>query len=422
MKKLLLLSVFMLATFFAKAGDTARVLFIGNSFTATNNMPQMLQSFAQSLGDWVEYETVTPGGATFQNHVANTTTRTKLAAGGWDYVVLQEQSQLPAMRNAQVASDVYPYARQLDSMARAGSPCAETIFFMTWGYRNGDVMNCPSFPTVCTYYGMDSLIRKRYSIMADSNAAVLAPVGAVWRHLGSTVDLYQTDQMHPSIAGSYAAAASFYSVIFRKDPMNATFTSSLDSLTAAMVRDAAKMVAYDSLAYWNVGAYDPFAAFSHSATGRTVNFVNNSASAASYQWQFGDGASATSASPTHTYASAGTYNVRLIASRCGMSDTVTRTITVTGGSNSINAASGGMIARIFTNEQGTRLFVDAGNSKLPGIVSVRAITGQVVMQMNITPDAGRQGIDISGIAAGSYIVTLEQSAQQAAIGRISIVR
>ncbi|MEO1257585.1 MAG: PKD domain-containing protein [Bacteroidota bacterium] len=44
-----------------------------------------------------------------------------------------------------------------------------------------------------------------------------------------------------------------------------------------------------------------------------VIFVNQSTSASSYYWDFGDGNSSTAEHPSHTYAAAGTYTVKLRA-------------------------------------------------------------------------------------------------------------
>lgn len=55
----------------------------------------------------------------------------------------------------------------------------------------------------------------------------------------------------------------------------------------------------------------------------TVQFSNNSSNASSFTWDFGDGTSSTSLSPSHTYNANGSYNVSLIANAgaCG-SDTL----------------------------------------------------------------------------------------------------
>lgn len=74
----------------------------------------------------------------------------------------------------------------------------------------------------------------------------------------------------------------------------------------------------------------PNAAFNYSANDLTLNFNNFSSNAAtSWTWHFGDGTTSTLHHPTHTYPSAGTYTVCLVAtSWCG-SDSTCQTITVT---------------------------------------------------------------------------------------------
>jgi len=85
-----------------------------------------------------------------------------------------------------------------------------------------------NWPPVCTYEGMDDLLRERYLEMGEMNEAVVSPVGAVWRHLRENnpdVQLYANDGSHPSPEGSYAAACAFFSVLFRENPTLITFAS-----------------------------------------------------------------------------------------------------------------------------------------------------------------------------------------------------
>ncbi|HRO43368.1 MAG TPA: T9SS type A sorting domain-containing protein [Flavipsychrobacter sp.] len=253
---LFLLSVLFTANTYAS--DTARVLFIGNSYTAVNNLPQLLTTLAASAGDVVITDANIPGGTTLKNHSTNPTTLSKIALGTWDYVVLQEQSQIPSFPDAQVDMDMYPYAKILDSLIRKANICTETVFYMTWGRKNGDASNCTFFPPVCTYSGMDSLLRLRYQTLADTNDAILSPVGAVWRKLRNTnptINLYDADESHPSLAGSYAAACAFYATLFSKNPTTITANAGLPPADAAAIRAAAKAVVYDSLQYWKIGTY-----------------------------------------------------------------------------------------------------------------------------------------------------------------------
>ena len=142
-----------------------RVLFIGNSYTAVNNLPQLTADCALSIGFAgfpMEIASSTPGGTTFQMHTTNATTQSLINQGNWDYVVLQEQSQLPSFPDAQVAAECFPYAAQLNDQILSIDSCTETVFYMTWGRQNGDSGNCASWPPVCTYEGMDSLLNLRY--------------------------------------------------------------------------------------------------------------------------------------------------------------------------------------------------------------------------------------------------------------------
>ncbi len=57
----------------------------------------------------------------------------------------------------------------------------------------------------------------------------------------------------------------------------------------------------------------PVAGFTFTADILTFTFTNTSTGADSYSWDFGDGATSTQASPVHTYASAGVYTVKMVA-------------------------------------------------------------------------------------------------------------
>lgn len=302
-----------------------KVLFIGNSYTYVNDLPLLLSNAAQSVGDSVIYESNCIGGYTLQSHSTNATTLQKIAQANFDFVVLQEQSQLPSFPISQVQSSVYPYAQQLDSLINDANSCTETVFYMTWGRKNGDASNCPNWPPVCTYSGMDSLLRLRYMQMANDNNAIISPVGAVWRHIRNNypnIELYNADESHPSLAGSYAAACTFYSILFRKNPSQISFISTLDSTDASNIRNAAKLVVYDSLNFWNVGNYDMNVNFTYtygSSTG--IILMNQSTNYDSVRWDFGDGNQSTAGSPIHVYQQGGTYTITLVGYRCNETDT-----------------------------------------------------------------------------------------------------
>lgn len=324
---------FVLFSFLALAQPTnQRVLFLGNSYTSMNNLPQMLKDAAASVSDTVEFDVNAPGGYTFQGHFTNSTSLNKIMAGGWDFVVLQEQSQMPSFPDQQVVAQVFPFAQKLDSIVRYYNSCVETVFYMTWGRKNGDASNCSNWPPVCSYHGMDSLLNLRYQLMAEQNSAIVSPVGAVWNYIRTNnpeIELYQTDESHPSVAGTYLAACTFYTTLFRKDPTLLTFYSSLSVADAINIQQAVKLNVFDSLAKWNIGLYDLNADFEMEQTlESTVYFVNNSTASAISFWSFGDGTTSLETSPTHVYSQPGNYEVLLISSLCGKTDTIIKSITV----------------------------------------------------------------------------------------------
>ena len=217
MKKVFFVVVFI--PIFVSSQQTKEVLFIGNSYTYQNNMPQLVSNIATSFGDTLNYESSLLGGATFNIHSTNSATLSKISQDPWDYVVLQAQSQEPSFSPNQVANNVYPYAQILIDSIQSNSMCTEPIFFMTWGRKYGDQTNCAVYPPVCTYLGMQQRLRESYLDMTFSHNATCSPVGMSWKESiaqDSTLNLYSPDNSHPSVFGSYLAACSFYASIFKR--------------------------------------------------------------------------------------------------------------------------------------------------------------------------------------------------------------
>ena len=306
--------------------QNTRVLFIGNSFTYVNDLPGLFTQLAASMGETVQTGMSAPGGYTFQGHTTLPATTAALAQGDWDYVVLQEQSQLPSFPPAQVATDCYPYAAQLAQQARAANPCVEVIYMMTWGKENGDDTNCASWPPVCTYEGMQQRLHESYVQMAVDNSAWCAPVGEVWRQHREqfpAMGLY-SDGSHPNIIGSYIAASTLCATIFRRTCEPATSEpGGMPAGQAAIIRTLASGVVLTS-EEWNIGVNDPVAEASwNNVGGNDALFANNTTGAVSQEWHFGDGAISTDVDPMHTYANTGAYTVTLIvADVCGRTDTL----------------------------------------------------------------------------------------------------
>lgn len=387
------------------AQNTKRALFIGNSYTAVNNLPLTIANVALSMNDTLIYDSNTPGGYTFQLHSTNATSLNKIAAGNWDFVVLQEQSQLPSFPDNQVATDVFPYAAVLDSLINLHNPCAETMFYRTWGRKNGDASNCGFFPPLCTYEGMDSMLHLRYMMMAEEHDATVSGVGAVWRYIRTnfpTIELYNPDQSHPSVAGTYAAAVCFYVSMFQKDPMLVSYNGGLTSAVADSIKSAVKAVVYDDLTYWFIGTYAPNADFAFSVLTDTVAFNNLSAYSTDFHWDFGDGNTSVLENPTHEYAASGNYTVTLIVSNCDQADTIAMPVNIT----LLGIEKHKELAdyQVYPNPVSNQLFVKLEDFNLENLF-ITDLQGKVyypkysVHNQTIT-------VDFSNYAAGVYFLNL----------------
>lgn len=135
-----------------------RVLFIGNSYTYSNDLPAIMQGLAASGGDSLDYVMEAPDGASLEEHYRRGSAAIGLRDGAWDYIVLQEQSLRPALPIRQVEREFFRYGELLDKQAKALHPGAETVLYVTWGRWSHTGPLCGLMPAACDYWGLDSLI------------------------------------------------------------------------------------------------------------------------------------------------------------------------------------------------------------------------------------------------------------------------
>lgn len=349
MKKLIFLLC--LAPFCVRSQVNKKInaLFLGNSYTYVNDLPLLTSQLALANGDTLVYDSNTPGGYTLQNHFMDVTTNAKINASAWKYVIVQAQSQEPSFSPAQVFSQTLPYARKLDSLIKHNNNCTNTVFYETWGRKNGDASNCGTYPPVCTYLGMQDRLKQSYKKFADTCNAVMSPVGEAFRRsiaLNPTLELYQPDESHPSLEGSYLAACVFYEVLFQKSVLSNTFVSTINTGTASFLRQVAHTVVNDSLITWNLGKNLPWADFPYQASGLNCQFISNSPNMLN-KWYFGDAAISAQANPSHFYTSSGTYTVSHVVSNACKKDSVSKVVTIA--TSGINSNSKNVSLHIYPN-------------------------------------------------------------------------
>jgi len=282
--KLFILNGFLLLPLILFSQIEKQALFIGNSYTYMNGLPELINQIAISKGNSLIYESHTPGGSTLMQHASNSNVQSLLNATEWDYVILQEQSQNPSFPPYQVASQVYPYAEILCEEIREANPCTEPIFFMTWGRENGDSQNCANYPPICTYEGMQDRLAESYTEMAQNNESLLAPVGIAWKDIRDQhpeINLYSSDGSHPSIQGSYLAACIFYTILFDDSATNNYTPTNLNINEAQLIQTFANNAINDYETDYN--RY-PEALADYEIIGENLHLFNQSIHHDSIHW------------------------------------------------------------------------------------------------------------------------------------------
>lgn len=307
-----------------------KVLFIGNSYTYANNLPQMVADIALSKSDTVLFDSNTPGGYTFYAHCNDANSIQKIRSQKWDVVILQGQSQEPSLSPATVMIQTYPFAKQLCDSIRANNACTEIMFYMTWGRKNSDMSYCSTYSPSCTYNGMQARLRESYMLFKDSFMTSVAPIGVAWKTFRNNyplVDLYSPDESHPSVHGTYLAACVFYSTIFKKTTIGSSYNPSLPLADVTNIQTTASQTVLDSMDLWNLGSNFPKADFSYSLTAAlNCQFTNISKNATTFYWSFGS----TLKNPTYVFPGYGSYNVVLKSSNQCKDDSVSKLISFTG--------------------------------------------------------------------------------------------
>jgi len=315
------------------------VLFIGNSYVTANDLPNTFRQLALSLGETVTVQTSAPGGYTLFQHSTYAPTLDAITSQNWDFVVMQEQSQLGALPS-NVTTTEYGML-QLMAEIETNWECTYPVLYMTWGRENGDAQNCASFPFMCTYAGMQEALRTNYVALGNFNDAWVSPVGAAWATVRAEhpeINLYVADGSHPSVAGTYLAASVFYCTLFHEPCTAATFNSTLDPATAATLRSIASATVLDEFETWNLDMPNGTDALLDGFTlgADFVTLVHNGAG--EHLWTCTNGQSFTTGTCTFTFETSGTFVVtHTYNDPCGNSDTRTFTFDMAVGLDELGA-------------------------------------------------------------------------------------
>lgn len=316
--------------------DSIKVLYLGNSHTFYNDLPQLTYDLALSNGDTIIFESNTPGGCTLghpeNGHFYNQISLELILSMEWDYVILQEQS-LFAVIDYYRDNYMYPGARSLDSLIKLNNECTETIIQLIWGKKSGGEFCINSHCTIdfMNFSHMQDSLTAEYLRLADTLSCTVAPTGEAWKEViqnNEALELFSPDESHPSLAGSYLTACVYYAVLFQKSPAGLSFTGGLESADALYLQQTADAIVFGNPSLWNINGNIPVAGFETIQVDNTVMCTDTSINADFYLWDFGDGTTDSVQNPEHTYTGPGTYLILQEVSTACFMDIATDTVVV----------------------------------------------------------------------------------------------
>lgn len=171
-----------------------KILFIGNSYTYGNDLPEILAQLMNGKGIKVSYESVTVGGATLEKHWLDGKAKEAIHKQSWDYVVLQEQSTRPFSQTEAFYQYAHLFAEEIKKTS------AKPVFYMTWASK----ANPDEQPG----------LTEAYRTIAKETGSLTAPVGEAWKQAVMVgMDLYISDGRHPNLLGSYLAGCVIYKTL-----------------------------------------------------------------------------------------------------------------------------------------------------------------------------------------------------------------
>ena len=219
-----------LAGFQRPGGDdepAAKVLFVGNSFTYYNNgLQSHFRKLTWSSGLLTRENSrariMTISGGQLPEHAGGF--KKVMSGDDWDVVVLQGHSLGPISEGT--AEAFRKAARKFTRIAKKQG--TRSVLFMTWAYAGKPEMTAQ--------------LDKAYTEIGNELNAQVVPVGLSFAQVtGERPDIALTtdDDRHPTLAGTYLAACTFFAALYDRSPQGLDYDAGLDADTAAYLQKAA---------------------------------------------------------------------------------------------------------------------------------------------------------------------------------------
>lgn len=116
-----------------------------------NNEPQflvtgfILKNLAWNEGHYLDFRISVYSGARFRNHLILGNSLDVVTEGGYDYVILQDQSQQAARYGRDSTATIKEHTQTLSSVFRYFSPDCKFVYEQTWAFEKDEYGGFGSF-------------------------------------------------------------------------------------------------------------------------------------------------------------------------------------------------------------------------------------------------------------------------------------
>lgn len=185
----------------ARAESPLRVLFVGNSLTATHDLPSIVEALSEAGSKPVETGALVAPNVALEDHWAVGRAQREIESGRWDVVVLQQgPSSLDSSR-----AHLITWTCRFSELARASG--VRPAIFSVWPSKSR--------------HHVHPRVLASYRAAAEHCGALYFPVGDAWANVWSSgpgVELRGPDGFHPSIEGSLLAALAIWAGLTDAEP------------------------------------------------------------------------------------------------------------------------------------------------------------------------------------------------------------
>ncbi|WP_411768274.1 SGNH/GDSL hydrolase family protein [Winogradskyella sp. A3E31] len=174
------------------------ILFVGNSLTYTNDLPQLVKKYAKRKGIKIKTKMIAYPNYAIIDHWNDGKIQKLIVSKTYDYVIIQQGPSSQSEGRKMLIED----GQKISNLCALYD--TKLCYFTVW-------------PSLNYFYTFDGVI-KNHRDAADINSAILLPVGEVWKNYIDTTDdkqYYGPDGFHPSKKGSEVAAQVIVEHLFQ---------------------------------------------------------------------------------------------------------------------------------------------------------------------------------------------------------------